>query len=172
MTQQFITIATMKTIRRGRQGMGTLSEDSTYIANGHYPLVDVVPIYDTTTQTISFEDVVDEANKVVDRVYTVVDIPVEELIAKKIEEGETYIKTTVKGVVDAFNTKYSVKFDSIYNMAIYKDDINYPLYAQCDTLIKWQNSMWSTARDNQASVLDGTMTDAEFLDALPVALVV
>ena len=96
----------------------------------------------------------------------------EDAIKAKILEGETYIKTTVKGVVDAFNTKYGVKFDSIYNMAIYKDDMDYPLYSQCSTLIKWQNSMWATARANQASVLDGTITDAEFLALLPVALVV
>ncbi len=32
--------------------------------------------------------------------------------------------------------------------------------------------MWATARANQASVLDGTITDAEFLALLPVALVV
>ena len=93
-------------------------------------------------------------------------------IKAKILEGETYIKTTIEGVVDAFNTKYGVKFDSIYNMAIYKDDMDYPLYSQCSTLIKWQNSMWATARANQASVLDGTITDAEFLALLPVALVV
>ena len=93
-------------------------------------------------------------------------------IKAKILEGETYIKTTIEGVVDAFNTKYGVKFDSIYNMAIYKDDMDYPLYSQCSTLIKWQNSMWSTARTNQASVLDGTMTDDELKASLPVAPVV
>ncbi len=48
-------------------------------------------------------------------------------------------------------------------MAIYKDDVDYPLSTQCNTLIKWQNSMWVTARTNQESVLAGTMTDAEFL---------
>ena len=63
-------------------------------------------------------------------------------IKAKVKEGEQYIKDTVKGVVDAFNIKYGVNFDSIYNMAIYKDDVDYPLHTQCDTLIKWQNSMW------------------------------
>jgi hypothetical protein len=57
-------------------------------------------------------------------------------------------------------------------MAIYKDDIDYPLSTQCDTLIKWKNNLWDTARANQASVLAGTMTDAEFLALLPVAPVV
>ena len=172
MTQQFITIATMRPLRRGKKGMGLNSSDEIYVANGHYPLVDNIPTYDINTQTISHIDEVDEVNKVVNRVYTVIDIPLEELIAKKILEGENYIKTTVKGVVDAFNSKYGVAFDSIYNMAIYKDDVDYPLSTQCNTLIKWQNSMWVTARTNQASVLAGTMTDAEFLALLPVAPVV
>ena len=57
-------------------------------------------------------------------------------------------------------------------MAIYKDDVDYPLATQCTTLIKWQNSMWVTARANQASVIAGTMTDEEFLASLPVAPVV
>ena len=96
----------------------------------------------------------------------------EELTAEKIKQGEQYIKDTVKGAVDAFNTKYGVTFDSIYNMGIYKDDVNYPLHTQCATLIKWQNSMWSTARANQNGVIAGTMTDAEFIAALPIAPVV
>jgi len=98
----------------------------------------------------------------------------EQIIAKatlevKIREGEQYIKNTIKSVVNGFNTKYGVAFETIYNMAIYKDDVDYPLHTQCNTLIKWQNSMWATARENQSKVLAGTITEYEFLDALPVA---
>ena len=132
------------------------------------PLEDIPPVTDTSKQRISGSSYTIQADKVV-KTYTITDIPAEELIAKKIKEGEQYIKDTVKGVVDAFNTKYGVNFDSIYNMAIYKDDVDYPLHTQCDTLIKWQNSMWATARANQPKVIDGTMTDKEFLDTLPVA---
>jgi len=101
----------------------------------------------------------------------------EQILAKaalevKIRQGEAYIKSTIKTVVNNFNVKYDVAFDSIYNMAIYKDDVDYPLYNQCNTLIKWQNSMWATARANQDFVIAGTMTDSEFVAALPVAPVV
>jgi predicted HTH transcriptional regulator len=154
-------------------GVGENSSESTCSDKGYYLVVDNVPTVDTTTQRVAGSTyTIDEVTKTVVKTYSVIDIPLEELIAKKIVDGETYIKTTVKSVIDAFNTKYGVAFDSIYNMAIYKDDIDYPLATQCATLIKWQNSMWSTARANQASVLAGTMTDAEFLALLPVAPVV
>ena len=154
-------------------GVGENSSESTCSDKGYYLVVDNVPTIDTAIQRVSGSAyAIDELTKTVVKTYSVIDIPLEEIIAKKIAEGETYIKTTVKGVVDAFNTKYGVAFDSIYNMAIYKDDIDYPLHTECGLLIKWQNSMWSTSRANQASVLDGTMTDAEFLAALPVAPIV
>jgi hypothetical protein len=82
MTQHFITIVTMKTLRRGKQGMGTLSPDETYIANGHYPLVDNMPLYNVTTQRATNELIVDEANKVVNRVYTITDKTQAELDAE------------------------------------------------------------------------------------------
>ena len=34
---------------------------------------------------------------------------------------------------------------------------------------RWQNNMWFTARANQASAIAGTMTDEEFIAALPIA---
>ncbi len=130
--------------------------------------------YDITTQNRSAEPTSWELNGlVVTATYTIIDKDVEqsqrELIAAKIQEGETYIKNTIKDVVDSFNTKYGVAFDSIYNMAIYKDDEDYPLSTQCSTLIKWQNSMWATARANQASIIAGTITDEEFITTLPLA---
>ena len=172
MTQEFITIETMKTLRRGKQGMGTLSEDSAYIANGHYPLVDNMPVYDNATQTISSVDTVDEINKVVNRVYTVIDIPLEELIAKKIADGEAYITKAISDMVNTLNAKYGVNYKDIYAVGLYGNSPTYPLATQCKTVWDWNELIWATARTNQASVLAGTMTDAEFLDALPVAPVV
>jgi len=142
------------------------TQEGTYL-----PLEDNVPVIDASKQRISGSSYTIQVDKVV-KTYTITDIPAEELTAKKIQQGEQYIKDTVKGVVDDFNAKYGVTFDSIYNMAIYKDDVNYPLHTQCDTLTKWQNSMWATARANQPSVIAGTMTDKEFLAALPIAPVV
>ena len=96
----------------------------------------------------------------------------EDAIKAKILEGETYIEGLLEAEVEKFNTKYYTKFSLINDMASYAIDIAYSLQTQCDTLIKWKNNLWDTARDNQASVLDGTITDAEFLALLPVALVV
>ena len=96
----------------------------------------------------------------------------EDAIKAKILEGETYIEGLLEAEVEKFNTKYYTKFSLINDMASYAIDIAYSLQTQCDTLIKWKNNLWDTARTNQASVLDGTITDAEFLALLPVALVV
>ena len=93
-------------------------------------------------------------------------------IAQKIAEGQKYVESTLKEVLENFNKKYGRDFESINGMGTYATDITYSLHTQCDTLIKWKNLFWDTARANQASVLDGTITDAEFLDALPVAPVV
>ena len=96
----------------------------------------------------------------------------EDAIKAKILEGETYIEGLLEAEVEKFNTKYYTKFSLINDMASYAIDIAYSLQTQCDTLIKWKNNLWDTARANQASVLAGTMTDAEFLALLPVAPVV
>ena len=159
-----------RNLTRKQIGVGEKSSDSVCNSLGYYEIVYSPPTFNKDTQTLSISNYLfDDVSKIVKAVYTITDIPAKELTAKKIKKGEQYIKDTVKGVVDAFNTKYGVTFDSIYNMAIYKDDVDYPLHTQCDTLIKWQNSMWATARANQPKVIDGTMTDKEFLAALPVA---
>jgi len=91
MTNIFITIATMKTLRRGEK----LSPDSTFIERGHYPLIDNKPTYNTDIQTISSELVIDEDNKVVNNIYTLADISAEDLrislkkqVARKSKEIE------------------------------------------------------------------------------------
>jgi hypothetical protein len=85
-------------------------------------------------------------------------------IAQKIAEGQKYVESTLKEVLENFNKKYGRDFESINGMGTYATDVNILIAStQCDTLIKWKNLFWDTARANQASVLAGTMTDAEFL---------
>ena len=96
----------------------------------------------------------------------------EDAIKARILEGETYIEGLLQIEIVKFNTKYYTKFSLINDMASYAIDTAYSLQVPCDTLIKWKNNLWDTARANQASVLAGTMTDAEFLALLPVAPVV
>ena len=96
----------------------------------------------------------------------------EDAIKAKILEGETYIEGLLQIEIVKFNTKYYTKFSLINDMASYAIDTAYSLQVPCDTLIKWKNNLWDTARANQASVLAGTMTDDEFKASLPVAPVI
>ena len=93
-------------------------------------------------------------------------------LANKKEEGKQYIESLIKAEVNKFNAKYGTIFLTINDMASYSIDTDYALNTQCMTLIKWKNLLWVTSNTNQSSVLAGTMTDAEFLAALPVAPVV
>ena len=96
----------------------------------------------------------------------------DDAVKAKILDGETYIEGLLQIEIVKFNTKYYTKFKEINDMASYAIDTAYSLQVQCDTLIKWKNNLWDTARTNQASVLDGTMTDDEFKASLPVAPVI
>jgi hypothetical protein len=154
-------------------GVGENSSESTCSDKGYYKVIDNVPTIDTTTQRVSGSAyTIDEATKTVVKTYSVIDIPLEELLAKKIAEGEAYLKSTVNSELQKFNTKYGTIFEKVNDMSIYIMDTTYYLRTECDTLVKWNNLFYATARANQASVLDGTITDAEFLALLPVALVV
>ena len=94
------------------------------------------------------------------------------LTKAKIAEGEAHIELAINDAVSSFNAKYFTKFLNINDMVSYSLDGNYSLHTQCDTLIKWKNNLWDTARANQPKVLDGTMTDDEFKASLPVAPVI
>ena len=154
-------------------GVGANSDEATCSDKGYYLVIDNAPTIDTTTQRVSGSTyTIDEITKTVVKTYTVIDIPLEELLAKKIAEGEAYLKSTVNSELQKFNTKYGTIFEKVNDMSIYIMDTTYYLRTECDTLVKWNNLFYATARDNQPSVLDGTMTDDEFKASLPVAPVI
>ena len=154
-------------------GVGANSDEATCSDKGYYLVIDNAPTIDTTTQRVAGSTyTIDEATKTVVKTYSVIDIPLEELISKKIAEGEAYLKSTVNSELQKFNTKYGTIFEKVNDMSIYIMDTTYYLRTECDTLVKWNNLFYATARDNQASVLDGTMTDDEFKASLPVAPVI
>ena len=93
-------------------------------------------------------------------------------IKAKIAEGEAYITKTILDMVTTLNVNYGVNYKDIYAVGLYGNSSTYPLATQCKAVWDWNELMWATARLNQPSVLDGTMTDAEFLASLPVAPVV
>jgi len=157
-------------VRQKDTGLGINSPLETYTAKGCYPLLDNVPSIDTATQRIGGSSYsIDEVTKTVTKVYTVVDIPLEEIIAKKITDGEAYLKSTVNTELQKFNTKYGTIFEKVNDMGIYIMDTTYYLRTECDTLVKWNNLFYATARANQDAVLAGTMTDEEFIATLPLA---
>ena len=154
-------------------GVGANSDEATCSDKGYYLVIDNAPTIDTTTQRVSGSTyTIDEITKTVVKTYSVIDIPLEELLVKKIAEGEAYLKSTVNSELQKFNTKYGTIFEKVNDMSIYIMDTTYYLRTECDTLVKWNNLFYATARTNQASVLDGTMTDDEFKASLPVAPVI
>ena len=163
MTQNFITIATMKPLRRGKKGMGTLSEDSTYIANGHYPLVDVVPEYNQETQSITSELVVDEANKVVNRVYTVIEIPLEELEAKEAK----LVETTIQKILD--DSSVSRGYDNIVSECSYATSTG-AFGTEAQKTVNWRDAVWTYVFTVQATVAAGGVkpTLEELVAGLPI----
>ena len=134
------------------------------------PLEDIAPtILDTQRIEGFIYDI--QATKVI-KIYNIVDMPLEELTAKKIADGESYITKTISDMVTTLNAKYKVSYKDIYAVGLYGNSPTYPLATQCKAIWDWNELMWATARANQAIVLAGTMTDAEFLASLPVAPIV
>ena len=121
------------------------------------PLEDVAPIL-TSTQRIEGFIYDIQATKVI-KIYNIVDIPLEELTAKKIAEGEAYITKTILDMVTTLNVNYGVNYKDIYAVGLYGNSPTYPLATQCKAVWDWNELMWATARANQAIVLAGTMTE-------------
>jgi hypothetical protein len=163
MTQMFITIETMKNLKRGTNGMGLNSSDEVYVVNGHYPLVDNKPTYDVDTQRITSELVVDEVNKIVNKVYTISNIPQEELIEKGIKDAEEHIQSHINEVVKGLG------YDNENSIAKYLVDGN-PFYDECSAISLWIGNVWVTAFTIQQDVLAGNRaepTTEELLAELP-----
>ncbi len=100
MTNKFMTIQTMKILQRGTKGMGTLTSDLIYIERGHYPIIDNPIAYDSLTHIRTNEYVVDEGNKVVDRVYTLTAKTLDEVKNIKLSELDKDVKLNKRPIVD------------------------------------------------------------------------
>ena len=145
MTEIFITVNTMKPLKRGTNGMGKLSPDETYIANGYYPLINNKPSYDSVTQTISSVDSVDEENKVVNRVYTIADKPIEEVI----EEQAILVKRAVQLHIDT--KAQTLGFDDINSIAKFMGFEN-KYRVDADSLAVWTTNVWDYIETEFAKV--------------------
>ena len=148
-------------------GVGENSADSVMNDKGYFLVNVVQPLIDTVTQrysgtSFSFDGVIDT------KTYGVVDIPQEELLEGQITKGEQYINSLISTELSAFNKLHGTVFNKINDMGIYIIDDAYYLKTECAGLVTWNNLLWATARANQAAVLEGTMTEDEFRNSLPV----
>lgn len=141
-------------------GVGTDAE--TLKSYGYLPIIGSEPEYDRATHRVANVSYVVGANEVL-KVYEVVAIPQEEIIAttvKAMEEGiETHINTTVKA--KGYNSQ-----DSIAKYLVQGN----PFYDECTTISLWIGSVWVYSHQVQADVMAGTRvmpTIEELIAELP-----
>lgn len=142
-------------------GVGTDAE--TLKSYGYLPIVGSEPEYDRLTHRIGNVSYVVNTDGVV-KVYEVVAIPQEEIIAttvKAMEEAiEAHINTTVKA--KGYNSQDSI--------AKYLVDGN-PFYTECKAISLWIGSVWAYLHQVQADVMSGVRaepTAEELISELPV----
>ncbi len=154
-------------------GAFNLLTDEQRAEHGFFKCIVVNENYNAKTQNRSEEPTewVLEDN-IVTATYTITDKSTQTIQSEMIANGETKIESLIQDAVNAINVKYGVKFASIHNMAMYVLVADYPLRTQCESLINWSANLWDTARINQEYVLNGTMTEEEFIALLPIAPVV
>jgi len=148
-------------VAQNRTGLGVNSPKETYIENGWYEVVDNRPAIDASTHRISNTSY-EIGEDTVTKMYEVTEIPTEELIAKKVAEGEMFVNGLITSRLSEFNKEYGTVFNKVNDMGIYIVDDTYPLKAECIELTKWNNLLWATTRAKQADVLSGVLTEEDF----------
>ncbi len=170
MTNIFINKDTMKSLKRGTKGMGTLSPDLTYIDRGYYPLIDNKPTIDSLTEKLEFELVINEINKVCNKVYTIIPIDAVKIFATKRRIVEKAINKLITKEVDDYNVLNGLAFDGIHNCASYKDMMDYAHQPFCESVWNWQTNVWEVVRQLLADINNGTIMEPtleELLAQLP-----
>ena len=147
-----------------RFGVGTDAE--TLKSYGYLPIIGSEPQYDRVTHRIGNVTYTVGTDEVL-KVYEVVAIPQEEIIAttvKAMEEAiETHINTTVKA--KGYNSQ-----DSIAKYLVSGN----PFYAECTTISLWIGSVWVYSHQVQADVMAGTRvmpTIEELIAELPALVI-
>lgn len=136
--------------------------------DGSLPLEDIIPTV-TDTQRISDFTYDIQSTKVV-KVYTIVDIPQEELLNKAKEEMMKAVEDLIQSEITKYNDANMVAFKNIDACAKYTNIPTYTHYQFCIDVITWQTTVWETARKIQSDVLGGLRTMPtldEFKEELP-----
>lgn len=94
-------------------GVGEASPEQACIDRGYYPVVDNMPNIDTRLQRIAgSEYIFDATNNVVNKNYTVVDVPLDELKEPKIKETYDKYLATRYADIAYMNTTFQADADS------------------------------------------------------------
>jgi len=151
-------------IRRGTV-CGKNSPDSTYIANGYLPIVGTAPPYDSATQRLQGPRYVINGEQI-DKVYTVVDIPQEELINTLIRACEQAVTALIQSEVTKYNEANGTVFGSVHSCANYATTDGYTHQPFCASVWAWNVAVWEKCREIQA--LGEMITVEELIAELPV----
>ena len=134
------------------------TQDGVYL-----PIEDNVPAIDTSTHRIAGSTYEVQSDKVV-KTYNVVEIPIEEIIAKTKESME-------KAIQKHINDKcVELGYDNENSIAKYLVSGN-PFYDECSAISLWIGTVWIYAYQVQVDVQDGKRdmpTIDELIDELPI----
>ena len=87
-----------------------------------------------------------------------------------VEAGEVVVKQYVQDVVNDYNKTHNIKFENVYNCAVYKDIDDYEHQQFCIDVLAFNAAVWQKAREIQVDIVEGnieTPTDEEFRNMLP-----
>lgn len=89
-------------------------------------------------------------------VYTIENVPQEEIVNKTIQEVTSKIDNFIQSKIDDYNKTNGTMFKDINAIAKYLIDTNYTHYPFCYALTMWNIQVWETARNIQSQVLGGS----------------
>lgn len=144
-------------------GVGINSPESTCIAKGYYPIEDNKPSYNTETHRIAGSTYEVQDEKVV-KSYEVVEIPLEEIINRKVENATKIVDGLIQAEITAYNEANGVMFASVDSLAKYVLVPTYTHYDFCKSMVEWVAVLWEAARTSTAT------TKEEFIAGLPTRI--
>jgi hypothetical protein len=127
------------------------------------------PIINSDTHRISGNTYTVEVDKVV-KTYSAVEIPEEELIAKKVNVFTKTIDSYIQSKIDEYNKANGVMFANVNSIMKYTINADYTHYPFCMAIVQWNIDVWESARAIQSNVLNGNRpepTTEELLSELP-----
>jgi len=138
-------------LKRGTiAGLGKNSPDSTYIAKGYLP--------DSATQRLQGPQYIINGEQI-DKVYTVVDIPEEEMHKTYLASCESAVDAHILAQVT------SLGYDTIDSISKYLRPSS-PFYAECSALADWIDACWTKC--HELLNVGELITVEQLIEELPV----